>query len=98
MQVLGAVEEALRRLQVSGAERNAILDTLRYVDVLLERHERTARDATSAAARSHAEATAHAAAQGGSAADTRESKPFTQCVLLLCLTQTAMTQASCIER
>lgn len=37
LQVLSAAEEALRKLQVSGAERNAILDTLRYVEGLHER-------------------------------------------------------------
>lgn len=32
MQVLLAADEALRRLQVTDAERNAILDTFRYVE------------------------------------------------------------------
>ena len=36
-QVLVAAEDTLRRLQVSGAERNAILDTLRYMESLHER-------------------------------------------------------------
>ncbi len=70
-----AAEDALRRLKVSGAERNAILDTLRYVENL---HERQL---------SHGQASAGPQAALEPAISTtsdpqRESsdaKPFTRC-------------------
>jgi hypothetical protein len=77
--VLGAAEEALRRLQVSGAERNAILDALRYVDGLLERSQRAQADAADSAAAAQSAAAAHAAGEGARGAEPRESKPFTRC-------------------
>ncbi len=46
VQVLTAAEDTLRRLQVSGAERNAILDTLRYMESLHERQLSHARAST----------------------------------------------------
>ena len=74
-QVMAAAEEALRRLQVSGAERNAILDTLRYVDVLVERAQHAQRSASAAA-----ESSAAARTESAPAAETSDSKPFTRCV------------------
>lgn len=78
MQVLAAAEEALRRLQVSGAERNAILDTLRYVDTLTER-SRAAEEEEAAANASHrAEQAAAETAQAATMAESSDSKPFTR--------------------
>ena len=70
-----AAEDALRRLKVSGAERNAILDTLRYVENL---HERQL---------SHAQASAGPQAAPEPAPSTSadlqkessDAKPFTRC-------------------
>jgi len=80
-QVLAAAEEALRRLQVSGAERNAILDTLRYLDHLAAL--RAASAGEEAAASDCDAATAAALARQHSTAtstsEPSESKPFTRC-------------------
>ncbi len=77
--MLSAAEGALRRLQVSGAERNAILDTLRYVDALAA--QRTAVSEAEARGREAADADAQArqSAAAASTAETSESKPFTRC-------------------
>lgn len=82
LQVLAAAEEALRRLQVSGAERNAILDTLRYVDSLAERTRAVEAEEAAAAAASHTAEQA-AAEESASMAESSESKPFTRCSWLL---------------
>ncbi len=77
--MLSAAEGALRRLNVSGAERNAILDTLRYVDGL-EAQRSAAADAD---ARGRDAAAAEAAERQKSApastSEKTESKPFTRC-------------------
>ena len=80
-QVLSAAEGALRRLQVSGAERNAILDTLRYVDALAA--QRAAVSEAEARGRETADTDARArqSAAAASAPETSESKPFTRCTL-----------------
>lgn len=78
-QVLLAAEGALRRLQVSGAERNAILDTFRYVDGISA--QRSAAADADAAGRDAAAAEALARQQSApaSTSEKTESKPFTRC-------------------
>lgn len=80
-QVLAAAEEALRRLQVSGAERNAILDTLRYVDHLAALRAASAGEEAAAGDRDAAAAAALARQQSTatSTSEPSESKPFTRC-------------------
>ncbi len=78
-QVLNAAEEALRRLQVSGAERNAILDTLRYFDDLLQRSQRASQDSVAAASTSSAGApAAEGASDRAAPAESSSSKPLTR--------------------
>ena len=78
-QVLNAAEEALRRLQVSGAERNAILDTLRYFDDLLQRSQRASQDSVTAASTSSAGAAAgDGASERAAPAESSSSKPLTR--------------------
>ena len=71
LQVLSAAEDALRRLQVSGAERNAILDTLRYMDGV---HERQVSRAQAGAGPQQV-----AAQSAPSRPETSDAKPFTRC-------------------
>lgn len=79
MQVLAAAEEALRRLQVSGAERNAILDTLRYVDSLMERSRAVEAEEAVAVAASRGPEEAAEITGAANTAEPSESKPFTRC-------------------
>ena len=78
-QVLNAAEEALRRLQVSGAERNAILDTLRYFDDLLQRSQRASQESVAAASTGSASApAADVASERAAPAESSSSKPLTR--------------------
>ena len=86
-QVLIAAEDTLRRLQVSGAERNAILDTLRYMESLHERQLSHAQASTGLhQAALESDPTFSRADKGKEASD---AKPFTRCgrlftVFMLC--------------
>jgi hypothetical protein len=77
MQVMMAAEDALRRLQVSGAERNAILDTLRYVDGLAQQRARVAEEEAAAALEDGA--AVEPPGPASAAAEPSQSKPFTRC-------------------
>lgn len=68
LQVLLAAEEALRRLQVTNEERNAILETLRYCDQKQQAQSSTAPDVESS----------DAAAKGPQSEQSAISRPFTQ--------------------
>lgn len=69
--MLSAAEDALRRLQVSGAERNAILDTLRYMEGV---HERDVSRAQAGAGPQQL-----AVQSAPSRPEPSDAKPFTRC-------------------
>ena len=78
LQVMIAVDEALRRLEISAPERNAILEAFRYADT------RNAAALASAVQAAQQEA-AHAAQEAEGAHSQQSppllsSKPFTRCV------------------
>lgn len=76
-----AVDEALRRLEISAPERNAILEAFRYADA------RNAAAMPSAVAAAQQEAAAAAEAADGhqqAAAPALTSKPFTRCATPAC--------------
>ena len=74
LQVLIAAEDTLRRLQVSGAERNAILDTLRYMEGLHERQLSHAR----ASSGPH-QAPSKTESRADHEQEPSDAKPFTRC-------------------
>ena len=76
LQVLIAAEDALRRLQVSGAERNAILDTLRYVEGLHERQLSHAQASTGPHQAARQPGGAPSGADSGK--EPSDAKPFTR--------------------
>ena len=76
LQVLIAAEDTLRRLQVSGAERNAILDTLRYMESLHERQLSHAQASTGAHQASPEPD--NTSSRANHAKEPSDAKPFTR--------------------
>lgn len=75
LQVMIAVDEALRRLEISAPERNAILEAFRYADA---RNAAAMTTAVAAAQQEAAEAAAAADGHQQAPQPTLASKPFTR--------------------
>lgn len=76
-----AVDEALRRLEISAPERNAILEAFRYADA---RNAAAMPTAVAAAQQQAADAAEAADGHQQAAAPALTSKPFTRCATPAC--------------
>ena len=76
LQVMIAVDEALRRLEISAPERNAVLEAFRYADA---RNAAAMTAAVAAAQQGAAEAAEAADGHQQAARPALTSKPFTRC-------------------
>ena len=78
-----AVDEALRRLEISAPERNAILEAFRYADA---RNAAAMTAAVAAAQQEAAQAAVHVDSHQQAAQPLSTSKPFTRWAALTALT------------